>query len=127
MTASFLIWLLLILFILLFIWLLMNYRLLLFWIIARAGDLKVSVSRLREIKRSGVDPGIIIPACLEATKAGIGLDIDTLVNLGRNGQNVRNIVHGLIFSQGKGLSLSLKEAVEMDKKGIDIINKLNNK
>jgi uncharacterized protein YqfA (UPF0365 family) len=90
------------------------------WITAFASGVRVAFSTLFGMRFRKVDPRRIVNPLINATKAGLTLNINELESLYLAGGNVDNVVRALISADKAGIGLSFKQASAIDLAGRDV-------
>src|SRR3954463_2099465 len=72
------------------------------WFSAMASSVRVSIAQLIGMRFRRVDPKRIVNPLINATKAGLHLDLDELQSLFLAGGNVDNVVRALISADKAG-------------------------
>ncbi|MPQ49106.1 hypothetical protein GCQ56_19070 [Marinifilum sp. N1E240] len=94
----------------------MNYLNALF--ICKLTKTKFSFSEFRNIRKKKKDVVSFLHAIIPLNKAEVIYDRVRLTDYYLNGGNIENISNGLIIAKKGRITLTLIEAIEMDKKGI---------
>ena len=93
------------------------------WIAARAAGVKVRIFRnLVGMRLSRVSPSVIVGAQINATKAGLKLNIDELEAHFLARGNVTNVVRALIAADKANIPLDFKRAAAIDLAGRDVLD-----
>ncbi len=90
------------------------------WISAMASSVRVSIGQLIGMRLRRVDPKRVVNPLINATKAGLHLDLDELQSLYLAGGNVDNVVKALISADKAGISITFKQASAIDLAGRDV-------
>ena len=90
------------------------------WFSAMASSVRVSIAQLVGMRFRRVDPKRIVNPLINATKAGLHLDLDELQSLYLAGGNVDNVVRALISADKAGIAISFKQAAAIDLAGRDV-------
>lgn len=90
------------------------------WISAMASSVRVSIGQLIGMRFRRVDPKRVVNPLINATKAGLHLDLDELQSLYLAGGNVDNVVKALISADKAGISITFKQASAIDLAGRDV-------
>ena len=91
------------------------------WITAIFSDVKVSLFTLIGMKLRRVPPHVIIDAMIQAVKAGLHLEIDTLEAHYLAGGNVLRVVNALVAADKANLDLSVQRATAIDLAGRNVL------
>ncbi len=106
---------------LIFLWLLLSYVPVRLWIAALAAGVKVSLVTLVGMRLRKVPPHIIVEPQINATKAGLSLDLGHLEAHYLAGGNVNRVVQALISADKAGIDLSFGQAAAIDLAGRDVL------
>ena len=90
------------------------------WITAFASGVKVSFLQLFGMRFRKVDPRRIVQPLINATKAGLQLDVNGLESLYLAGGNVDNVVKALISADKAGIAITFSQASAIDLAGRDV-------
>jgi uncharacterized protein YqfA (UPF0365 family) len=90
------------------------------WITALSSSVRVSFGQLFGMRMRRVDPKRIVSPLINATKAGLHLDLDELQSLFLAGGNVDNVVRALISADKAGIAITFKQAAAIDLAGRDV-------
>ena len=90
------------------------------WITAFASGVRVAFTTLIGMRFRNVDPKRIVLPLINATKAGLSIDIKELEALFLAGGNVDNVVRALISADKAGIGLTFKQASAIDLAGRDV-------
>jgi uncharacterized protein YqfA (UPF0365 family) len=90
------------------------------WLSAMASSVRVSFFQLFGMRIRRVDPKRIVAPLINATKAGLHLDLDELQSLYLAGGNVDNVVRALISADKAGIAITFKQASAIDLAGRDV-------
>ncbi|HEY2806909.1 MAG TPA: flotillin-like protein FloA [Gemmatimonadales bacterium] len=90
------------------------------WLSAMASSVRVSFFQLFGMRIRRVDPKRIVNPLINATKAGLHLDLDELQSLYLAGGNVDNVVRALISADKAGIAITFKQASAIDLAGRDV-------
>lgn len=90
------------------------------WINAIASKVKVSLFQLFGMRIRRVDPKRIVNPLINATKAGLQIEVNELESLYLAGGNVENVVRALISADKAGIVMSFKQASAIDLAGRDV-------
>ena len=90
------------------------------WITAFASSVRVSFFQLFGMRFRKVDPRRIVQPLINATKAGLHLEVNELESLYLAGGNVDNVVRALISADKAGIAISFKQAAAIDLAGRDV-------
>ncbi|RKD91654.1 hypothetical protein [Mangrovibacterium diazotrophicum] len=96
-------------------------------IVCKVSGTPIKISELRHIQKNGKELEPFLRAIVELNKGGVKYDRKKLSDYYLNGGNVENISHGLVIARKVGQFLSLSEAIDTDKKGLDFIEYFENK
>jgi len=92
------------------------------WIAARAAGVKVRIFRdLVGMRLRGVNPSVIVNTQINATKAGLNLNIGELEAHFLARGNVTNVVKALIAADKANIPLDFKRAAAIDLAGRDVL------
>ena len=97
-----------------------------FWLKAMMSGAYVSASKLVGMKLRNVDLPLIINAYINATKAGVKINVCDLETHYMAGGNVERIVEALIIAQGAKINLSVANAKAIDLANRDILQAIQN-
>ena len=90
------------------------------WVAALAAGVKVSLATLIGMRLRKVPPRLIVEPQINATKAGLSLDIGELEAHYLAGGNVNRVVHALISADKAGIGLEFQQAAAIDLAGRDV-------
>lgn len=90
------------------------------WITAFASGVRVAFTTLIGMRFRNVDPKRIVLPLINATKAGLHIDIKELEALFLAGGNVDSVVRALISADKAGIGLTFKQASAIDLAGRDV-------
>lgn len=90
------------------------------WISAAAAGVRVRFGTLFGMRFRKVDPKRIVMPLINATKAGLHIDINELEALFLAGGGVDNVVRALISADKAGITLTFKQASAIDLAGRDV-------
>jgi uncharacterized protein YqfA (UPF0365 family) len=90
------------------------------WITAFASGVRVTFFTLFGMRFRKVDPKRIVLPLINATKAGLDLDIKEVESLYLAGGNVDSVVRALISADKAGIGLSFQQATAIDLAGRDV-------
>ncbi|MCZ6917565.1 MAG: flotillin-like protein FloA [Gemmatimonadetes bacterium] len=101
-------------------WLLLSYIPVRLWIAAWAAGVKISVGSLVGMRLRRVPPRLIVEPQINATKAGLHLNIAELEAHYLAGGHVNSVVQALISADKAGIELPFKQAAAIDLAGRDV-------
>jgi uncharacterized protein YqfA (UPF0365 family) len=90
------------------------------WVAAKAAQVEVSMLTLVGMRLRKVPPHKIVDPQINATKAGLKLDIEELEAHYLAGGNVTRVVHALISADKAGIDLAFTQAAAIDLAGRDV-------
>ncbi len=90
------------------------------WIEAWAADVKITLGTLIGMRLRKVAPAGVVRPLINATKAGLHLDIDGLEAHYLAGGDVHNVVRALISADKAGIELGFQQAAAIDLAGRDV-------
>ena len=102
------------------VWLLLSYIPVRLWIAAWASGVRISLGSLVGMRLRKVPPRVIVDPQINATKAGLHLDIDQLEAHYLAGGNVNRVVQALISADKAGIELAFQQAAAIDLAGRDV-------
>ncbi len=105
---------------LVFVWLLFSYIPVRLWIAALAAGVRISLGSLVGMRLRKVPPQVIVDPQINATKAGLHLDLDQLEAHYLAGGNVNRVVQALISADKAGIELRFQQAAAIDLAGRDV-------
>lgn len=91
------------------------------WITAIFSDVKISLFTLVGMKLRRVPPHIIIDAMIQAVKAGIRIESNTLEAHYLAGGNVLRVINALVAADKANLNLSIQRATAIDLAGRNVL------
>ncbi|MDP3773291.1 MAG: flotillin-like protein FloA [Gemmatimonadales bacterium] len=91
------------------------------WITAAASGVWVKFGTLIGMRFRGVDPKRIVYPLIQATKAGLSLNINELESLYLSHGNVDRVVNALVSADKAGIGLTFKQASAIDLAGRDVL------
>jgi len=97
-----------------------------FWIKALFSGAHISSAKLAGMKLRNIDLDMIVKAYINATKAGVKIDISDLETHYMAGGNVERIVEALIIAHGAKINLSVETAKAIDLANKDILQAIQN-
>lgn len=97
-----------------------------FWLKSIFSGAHVPASKLVGMKLRNVDMKLIVNAYINATKAGVKVNISDLETHYMAGGNVERIVEALIIAQGAKINLSVANAKAIDLANRDILQAIQN-
>jgi uncharacterized protein YqfA (UPF0365 family) len=103
------------------VWLLFSYVPVRLWVAAMATGVKVSLSTLVGMRLRKVPPHRIVEPQINATKAGLDLDLEELEAHYLAGGNVTRVVQALISADKAGIELAFRRAAAIDLAGRDVL------
>jgi uncharacterized protein YqfA (UPF0365 family) len=92
------------------------------WIAAIASGARVKLPSLVGMRLRKVRPPSIVLPLISATKAGIGLDTDSLEAHFLAGGDVERVVHALISADKANIELGFQQAAAIDLAGRDVLD-----
>lgn len=102
------------------VWLLLSYIPVRLWIAAWASGVRISLGSLVGMRLRKVPPRVIVDPQINATKAGLHLDLDQLEAHYLAGGNVNRVVQALISADKAGIELAFQQAAAIDLAGRDV-------
>jgi uncharacterized protein YqfA (UPF0365 family) len=102
------------------LWMLFAFVPVRLWIEAWAADVKITLATLIGMRLRKVVPAGVVRPLINATKAGLHLDIDSLEAHYLAGGHVDNVVRALISADKAGIELPFKQAAAIDLAGRDV-------
>ena len=102
------------------VWLLLSYIPVRLWIAAWASGVRISLGSLVGMRLRKVPPRVIVDPQINATKAGLHLDLDQLEAHYLAGGNVNRVVQALISADKAGIELRFQQAAAIDLAGRDV-------
>ena len=102
------------------VWLLLSYIPVRLWIAAWASGVRISLGSLVGMRLRKVPPRVIVDPQINATKAGLHLDLDQLEAHYLAGGNVNRVVQALISADKAGIELLFQQAAAIDLAGRDV-------
>ncbi|MCH7777886.1 MAG: flotillin-like protein FloA [Gemmatimonadetes bacterium] len=102
------------------VWLLLSYIPVRLWIAAWASGVRISLGSLVGMRLRKVPPRVIVDPQINATKAGLHLDLDQLEAHYLAGGNVNRVVQALISADKAGIELPFQQAAAIDLAGRDV-------
>src|SRR5690554_6913993 len=90
------------------------------WFSALVSGVKISLMQLFLMRFRKVPPGVIVPAMIEGTKAGVPLNRNDLEAHYLAGGHVASVVHALVSASKANIDLSFKTATAIDLAGRDV-------
>jgi uncharacterized protein YqfA (UPF0365 family) len=105
---------------LVFAWLLLSYIPLRLWIAAWAAGVRIGLGALVGMRLRKVPPRVIVEPQINATKAGLHLNIDELEAHYLAGGQVNRVVQALISADKAGIELPFQQAAAIDLAGRDV-------
>ena len=102
------------------VWLLLSYIPVRLWIAAWASGVRISLGSLVGMRLRKVPPRVIVDPQINATKAGLHLDLDQLEAHYLAGGNVNRVVQALISADKAGIALAFQQAAAIDLAGRDV-------
>ena len=103
------------------VWVLFSFIPLRLYVEAWAAKSKVTLFTLIGMRLRKVDPKAIVRPRINATKAGLQLDIDSLEAHYLAGGDVQRVVGALISADKAGIDLAFKQAAAIDLAGRDVL------
>ena len=97
-----------------------------YWLKSIFSGAHVPASKLVGMKLRNVDMKLIVNAYINATKAGVKINISDLETHYMAGGNVERIVEALIIAQGANINLSVANAKAIDLANRDILQAIQN-
>lgn len=91
------------------------------WFTARISGLKISMTELIFMRWRKVPPSLIVNGLMNAVKGDVEVSSDELQALHLAGGDVTKVVAGMIHAKAVGVSLSFKEASQLNLAHKDII------
>jgi uncharacterized protein YqfA (UPF0365 family) len=91
------------------------------WITAYSSGVRVRFSTLFGMRFRKVDPKKIVYPMIQATKAGLSLNINELESLFLSHGNVDRVVNALVSADKAGIGLTFKQASAIDLAGRDVL------
>ncbi len=101
-------------------WLLLSYIPLRLWIAAWAAGVRIGLWALVGMRLRKVPPRVIVEPQINATKAGLHLDVDELEAHYLAGGKVNRVVQALISADKAGIELPFQQAAAIDLAGRDV-------
>ncbi len=105
---------------LVFVWLLLSYIPVRLWIAAWASGVRIGLGSLVGMRLRRVPPRVIVDPQINATKAGLHLDLDQLEAHYLAGGTVNRVVQALISADKAGIELMFQQAAAIDLAGRDV-------
>ena len=102
------------------VWLLLSYIPVRLWIAAWASGVRIGLGSLVGMRLRKVPPRVIVDPQINATKAGLHLDLDQLEAHYLAGGNVNRVVQALISADKAGIELAFQQAAAIDLAGRDV-------
>ncbi len=102
------------------LWMLFAFVPVRLWIEAWAADVKITLGTLIGMRLRKVIPAGVVRPLINATKAGLHLDINSLEAHYLAGGHVDNVVRALISADKAGIELPFKQAAAIDLAGRDV-------
>ena len=102
------------------VWLLLSYIPVRLWIAAWASGVRIGLGSLVGMRLRKVPPRVIVDPQINATKAGLHLDLDQLEAHYLAGGNVNRVVQALISADKAGIELLFQQAAAIDLAGRDV-------
>ncbi len=102
------------------VWLLLSYIPVRLWIAAWASGVRIGLGSLVGMRLRKVPPRVIVDPQINATKAGLHLDLDQLEAHYLAGGNVNRVVQALISADKAGIELRFQQAAAIDLAGRDV-------
>ena len=102
------------------VWLLLSYIPVRLWIAAWASGVRIGLGSLVGMRLRKVPPRMIVDPQINATKAGLHLDLDQLEAHYLAGGNVNRVVQALISADKAGIELAFQQAAAIDLAGRDV-------
>lgn len=102
------------------VWLLLSYIPVRLWIAAWASGVRIGLGSLIGMRLRRVPPRMIVDPQINATKAGLHLDLDQLEAHYLAGGNVNRVVQALISADKAGIELLFQQAAAIDLAGRDV-------
>ena len=102
------------------VWLLLSYIPVRLWIAAWASGVRIGLGSLVGMRLRKVPPRVIVDPQINATKAGLHLDLDQLEAHYLAGGNVNRVVQALISADKAGIELQFQQAAAIDLAGRDV-------
>ena len=102
------------------VWLLFSYIPVRLWIAAWAAGVRIGLGSLVGMRLRKVPPRVIVDPQINATKAGLHLDLDQLEAHYLAGGNVNRVVQSLISADKAGIELRFQQAAAIDLAGRDV-------
>lgn len=90
------------------------------WVAALAARVRVSMPTLIGMRLRKVPPHLIVEPQINATKAGLNLDLEELEAHYLAGGSVSRVVHALISADKAGIDLAFQQAAAIDLAGRDV-------
>ena len=91
------------------------------WLSAKVSGVDISLVQLFLMRIRNVPPHVIVPAMIEAHKAGLSnITRDELEAHYMAGGHVERVVHALVSAQKAGINLNFEEATAIDLAGRDV-------
>lgn len=97
------------------------------WIVSIFSGCPVNLFRLKRLHDRGIEITPILEAYINVKKGGLKIKFKQLEDFYISGINLKNVIIGMLKAQKLDLPLTLDEAIQMDSKGIDIIEYLLNR
>lgn len=70
--------------------------------------------------RSRVHFPLIVDSLAQSAKEGLGLSLGEVESAANSGVDIRNILYAMVSAKQAGLKLTFQQAVEANKKGVDV-------
>ncbi len=91
------------------------------WLSANLSSVSIGIGKLIAMRLRKVDPHVIVNSLVNATKAGLVIDVNELEAHFLSRGNVERVVHALISAQKAGINLDFKRATAIDLAGRNVL------
>lgn len=90
------------------------------WYIASHAGVRITLAELIRLRINRQPIDAIVDATIRSKHYDLKITKDQVITLAGEGHNVVNIVNGLLAARKHGIILTYEEALEADRRGIDI-------
>jgi len=95
-----------------------------YWMMARFSDIKISLFKLTLMRLKGISVKRIVNSLILAKKGEINIDIEILESHSKAGGNTINVIMGMIAAKTAHVNLNIRDACADDLNGINIYERI---